>query len=615
MEDFSPNKAVGTLHKRTLSRHSSYRPLEEREMRYLALYPYRESVGLLECSLHYAKIGSVGYGALSYTWGDPAVTETILLDNEPFLVTTNLAALLKALNKGRAKWNWPLDNPLNLWVDALCINQDDIPERNEQVLHMDDIYKTAGCVLIWLGPQAEHTELAFNRLAEIEKEVSQVSKGAVTSVLTKFAEIARRLIDENIPEHLDINVERATREGLRDIVGRAWWKRTWILQEIVANNNPIFFCGEFTIFKNALSKYIQLYSISALDSGSDAITRIAGREYTSMAMALTMQRKPNSNASTLLQLLQDSRASEATDPRDKIYGILGLCWDFSSDSELVPDYNLSVREVYTSVVKAYIEKYNNLDIFGHCGYTGDGLDLPSWVPDWRSAPETITGVPFEKTIESVQGRVQSVYHASGEILSFGDYIPMITNEELCLHGFHLDVVETLYQSPDYTDSSRKDVERSWMPKDKSTIYLSTGESMEEAYLRTIVADFHTLPSEGTELRRRGFAMVWPETVSNASETQSEKVGFALNELMRTCHKRRFAYTKRGWMGIVPVGTQIGDSVAVLLGGQMLYVLHSNGAGKDRFRLVGEAYLHGMMDGEAMEMVNSGERAIEKIVLE
>lgn len=120
----------------------------------------------------------------------------------------------------------------------------------------------------------EHTELPFNRIIEIEKEVNQLPKGVSPALLSQLAEIARRPINENIPGHLDSDVERATREGVRDIVGRDWWRRPQVLQEIVAYDNPIFFCGEFTISKTALSKYQQLSSISALNSGANAIPRL-----------------------------------------------------------------------------------------------------------------------------------------------------------------------------------------------------------------------------------------------------------------------------------------------------------------------------------------------------
>jgi hypothetical protein len=56
-------------------------------------------------------------------------------------------------------------------------------------------------------------------------------------------------------------------------------------------------------------------------------------------------------------------------------------------------------------------------------------------------------------------------------------------------------------------------------------------------------------------------------------------------------------------------------MTILLGGQVLYVLHSTGAGEGHFRLVGEAYFYGIMDEETMKMVDSSERAIEKVVPE
>jgi len=75
-------------------------------------------------------------------------------------------------------------------------------------------------------------------------------------------------------------------------------------------------------------------------------------------------------------------------------------------------------------------------------------------------------------VESADCGLQPVYHASGETQSFGDYRPTITDEELCLHGFHLDVIETLCQPLDYTDSSSDGV-KSWIPQDKNEPYVAT----------------------------------------------------------------------------------------------------------------------------------------------
>lgn len=191
-----------------------YRPLQGAEIRYLGLQPYRESVGLIECCMHYAPIESAEYYALSYSWGDAMVKETILVDNHPFQITTNLASFMKALNAGRVMCNWSQDLVIHLWVDAICINQDDILERSQQVLRMNDIYKRALRVLIWLGPHIENTELAFVRMAVIDKEVAKLSKDK--PAFPQFTELARRLLLEDPNDGL----ERATKEGLEDLANR-----------------------------------------------------------------------------------------------------------------------------------------------------------------------------------------------------------------------------------------------------------------------------------------------------------------------------------------------------------------------------------------------------------
>jgi Heterokaryon incompatibility protein (HET) len=599
---------------------SRYRPLKETEIRYLIIHPYRESVGLVECSLHYAPIGSAGYSAISYAWGDANNKEVILVDNRPFQITANLASCLKTLNIiGPAKWGLPSNTPLHLWVDAICINQDDIPERNRQVLRMHDIYKGARNVQIWLGPKTAHTELAFNRLREIDRAFLRLPQGPSSAMLGQLTEISRKLLPGLFLERLDNDLEQATHEGLKDLVNRSWWRRTWILQEVAAQAEPVFLCGEHRVFRSSFLNYNQLFGIAAVNSGANGIIETQSVENDSVSSAVNIHRDVlNAKYSTLLQLLRTHRNKEATDPKDKVYGIIGLSSDFSSGTYLEPNYELSVREVYASVVKAHIENYDNLDILGHCGYPRRDPDLPSWVPDWRITPAVI-GYPLEKTMETSDGGMQRAYRASGETVSFGDHPPKVkvTDKHLVLHGFHLDVIDRLSAAADYTDPTPVDVETSWAPENKTAVYHPTGETMEKAYLRTIVADLNSL---AIGPRTRPFAMfAQGESVNTANEVQSTDpmhARYAKAALMKVCHRRRLAYTRREWMGVVPEVTQVGDVVAVLVGGQMLYVLRRGGGSmEERYQLVGEAYFHGMMDGEAVRVVGGWEGGIEKIVLE
>ena len=85
------------------------------------------------------------YECLSYVWGDPSVTRPILVNNLQVQVTTNLYDALQHVRKR--------NESVKIWVDAVCINQADVIEKNHQVLLMTEIYRRCAQVNIWLGKQ------------------------------------------------------------------------------------------------------------------------------------------------------------------------------------------------------------------------------------------------------------------------------------------------------------------------------------------------------------------------------------------------------------------------------------------------------------------------------
>ena len=103
---------------------------------------------MMQAPLHHLR-DRPGYEALSYTWGDPLDTRTVMLKDQPFQVTKNLEAALRNLRHRLI--HGTKSNDRVLWIDAICINQTDIQERNVQVRRMLDIYKSATRVVIWLG--------------------------------------------------------------------------------------------------------------------------------------------------------------------------------------------------------------------------------------------------------------------------------------------------------------------------------------------------------------------------------------------------------------------------------------------------------------------------------
>ncbi len=125
---------------------SIYAPLcaTRQEIRILILAPAQDFNAEICCDLSHVSLDDKPvYEALSYTWGDPQITKTVLLKGSSFQVTTNLATALRHL---RHK-----DEPRVLWADAICINQANITEREQQVAIMSRIYTLASSDVLWLG--------------------------------------------------------------------------------------------------------------------------------------------------------------------------------------------------------------------------------------------------------------------------------------------------------------------------------------------------------------------------------------------------------------------------------------------------------------------------------
>src|ERR1035438_6325999 len=132
---------------------SIYKPIAERNaFRLLRLKASKEHDSPIECQLVPVTFDYTGdYSALSYTWGDAESSKEITLNGQPHLIRPNLHAVFLRL---REKWD------TDLWVDALCINQQDVPERNAQVTQMRYIYANAARVIVWLGESSNDADLA-----------------------------------------------------------------------------------------------------------------------------------------------------------------------------------------------------------------------------------------------------------------------------------------------------------------------------------------------------------------------------------------------------------------------------------------------------------------------
>ncbi|KAK2736939.1 heterokaryon incompatibility protein [Colletotrichum kahawae] len=183
----------------------------KREVRLLRLLAGNEADGI-SCELHTTSLdGPDEYEALSYVWGSASDTRTITVQQTAQTVTVNLEVALRYLR-------YP-DRTRMLWVDDICIDQENVQERNQQVQWMSEIYSSAAQVVVWLGPA---TSMGFHAMA----------------IIQKYA-------DDSELHWPDAKYDIAQSFQIYGFLHNEWWSRVWTVQEAVLAKQVTYHCGKW----------------------------------------------------------------------------------------------------------------------------------------------------------------------------------------------------------------------------------------------------------------------------------------------------------------------------------------------------------------------------------
>lgn len=262
------------------------------------------------------------YKAISYTWGTAENPQQILVNGRAFLLHVNLWNLLFHL---RAK-----EETSFLWADALCINQQNLKERNFHVQLMGKIYKKADSVIVWLGlPSPDRTEL---RAMEFVREIAAFRRTDSDHSFSKT--------------YFDPTLRHRWATLLR-MTQHVYFTRTWIIQEFLFAPAVEMISGSSTMNWKDFEDLVDLLRGDPLFLKKPHISDILSSRIT----RLTLRRRAGSQSS-LHELLREYSDSTCTERRDKIYGILGLASDCIEDPEtgeaqgLTADYERSVVRIF-----------------------------------------------------------------------------------------------------------------------------------------------------------------------------------------------------------------------------------------------------------------------------
>jgi hypothetical protein len=320
-----------------------------------------------------SRIGRWNWGdfmTLSYNWGDPNIQRTILLDGYRVDITVNLEEFLRQFRTE------PGSEFCYIWIDALCIDQSNILERNVQVTRMASIYSKAYELRIWVGKEIDNTGLAINQFKKWGTKMN--SADLQLAVINEFR------------NHEAPFGNRATRLGIYDLLNRPYWNRLWIIQEVALSTNDIhIMCGSQTISWNTVASVLFLFALELqrLDglSRSDGFGRV---DYFSRHHGMKRLRDAiiiNGIFPRLSQLIRVAQVSAQQDEKDKIYGLMGIM-DPAVAQAIRPDYSPSVSapEVFLDFAKSHILSTCSLDIL-HVETLDpkeEAASFPSWVPQW-----------------------------------------------------------------------------------------------------------------------------------------------------------------------------------------------------------------------------------------
>ena len=602
------------------------------------------------------------FDALSYAWGDQSIKLSILINGEPFEVGENLHAALKALRaNGRNDF---------LWIDAICINQSDIPERNSQLSLMTQIYSLARTVICWLGEPGDDSELAISTLNECKEDLTNA-----------------RYLGFCEPSHPSWN-------AIEKFIRRPYWTRTWVIQENFVARQRVFMCGDkeimgsdmFTVF-DALSLSLRVRELAVAGfpkrPASQAAKNVRDFDFFNQRIPsiLGESRQQGAQLIELLNaLLMETSKFETTDPRDRLYGILGL---MPRDIyQLVkPDYKQSIKTVFTNFALNLYEEWFGMIAQSGIGHTQSQQqqtrcpDMPSWIPTYRGQFFNNQQFRIKKN-----GSESHNFNAGGNIRPQWDLVTGTLT--LRVSGILKDNIVTI-SPPETTLGARiatwsywaatticndhpcgnwrrafyhtllLDQDRSkvvgYEGPDRVPVHKQHGVSLEQEYLSLMQSAFKHFPHENRAhvaqrhsvdgAKQRSLRLeceYWLEDntsvqirdLRDGKELRPSVVMPLLDEgsigvriplikalfpdfLDRMTEARSFIVTESGYIGLAPVGTQIGDQVALIPGCPVPLVLRREDS---RFQVLGDSYIYGLMEGQAFESTNTGFTNLEDLLL-
>lgn len=401
------------------------------------------------------------------------------------------------------------ERPQYLWVDAICINQDDIREKTQQVNMMDQIYKAADTTVIWLGREDHHTKTAVQFILKLYPILDKLQH---TKIPTYQAMSLEGYMARGLPY-----IAQHEWDALASIYLRQWFQRVWVIQEVALAQNVVCFCGPHQIPWHFLRVTTVLDGLERFRrAGSFRYTPTDGspwhveRNFVFMLdcreRRMADEMTPDARAAkgirpvpggrfqrSLAKLVMESWTLSSTDPRDKVFALLALSRGDPDSESMLADYALPVEQVYAQITRKMLLQPPGYHPLGGVGSQVGPLytlslvlhndsrikTLPSWVPDF--------------SIPSINPLEAPAFRAAGSqsyAIEWAGSIPSASWNELSLRGCRLGTITGATTQRQVTGrATQYFFDATWFEllRTVRTPY-PTGQPLSEVLWRTLCAD-------------------------------------------------------------------------------------------------------------------------------
>lgn len=593
------------------------------------------------------------YIAISYCWDPTSARRGMFLDTKSFSISETV---LEVLNQVQASQHATGSREL-LWIDQICINQDDQDEKLDQMYRMGEIYSKASKVFIWLGPTANQSDSALENMRRMVDEVVALNQATATRA--------------DLPEDTAATINEDHGQYYGHLFMRPWFRRLWTVQEALLARKLVVMCGyqevDFELLVELGSQILTYGSLDLIqfpgaseEDMNNAIIGIVNLNALRLGDASIEQMLEGLDIRRFRGLVGESRSRQVTMATDRVHAIMGVAprqvREYMASLQTVQP-NQTMWQLYAQFAKCMLEHDPEWYFLSSAPSrdrptttTTSHNTLPSWAPNFASKP------PFASEFTTPScgfsaGLSPRTAHLTNRTISI---------RELTAQGFRLDTVSAIIPQTAFREDNQNlkhhdiygDAARQWeqdcmrlcqrvyglgpeqFPRFHVDILLAhsaaRGAAMDgralEAYhifwmgcrlrdeaIRQIREEGFPLPEElrGVEDAVERFAdsavRAWRRKLP--LEEYALLLGFT-GRMKAMCSGRPYLSTRTGMLGLGCPGVEVGDVICVLYGTTVPYVLRPRPDGAMEF--VGDAYIHGAMDGEAITCAERGPDEIIRI---